>query len=262
MPPLNAIRTKTSAGTLRYTDAARSRGVKTAVPSPMKSVEWQQVDPAIRERALFSAQVTNAQFLQEFDDQVRSLAQGETDFATARLRMKEYLNSISYTPTAADAGTITDLSSDKRLDLILKTNTEQAQGYGWFAQGQDPDLLDQWPCQELYRSESRQVPRDWLQRWRGAGGRLYGGRMIARKDDPIWRNLGPFGTPYPPFDYNSGMDVQDIDREEAIALGVIQETDQVQPQDATFGGALDLPAGIRDDQLRSAVSAAQGAMAR
>jgi hypothetical protein len=29
-------------------------------------------------------------------------------------------------------------------------------------------------------------------------------RMIARKDSPIWEALSRFGTPYPPFDFNSG----------------------------------------------------------
>jgi hypothetical protein len=38
-----------------------------------------------------------------------------------------------------------------------------------------------------------------------AGGQIFGGRMIALKSDPIWTAISAFGTPYPPFDYNSGM---------------------------------------------------------
>jgi hypothetical protein len=58
--------------------------------------------------------------------------------------------------------------------------------------------------------------------------------MIARKDDPIWTKISAFGTPYPPFDYNSGMWVEEIDREEAEALGVIKPSTVVQPQDRGF----------------------------
>ncbi len=38
-----------------------------------------------------------------------------------------------------------------------------------------------------------------------------------------------FGRPYPPFDYNSGMDLRDIDRAAAEALGLVQPGEVLQP---------------------------------
>ncbi len=78
------------------------------------------------------------------------------------------------------------------------------------------------PAQELVRIEERDKPRDWRRRWVDAGGHLYGGRMIALKDDPVWTGISRFGTPYPPFDFNSGMGVDDVSYDDAVALGVIQ----------------------------------------
>lgn len=60
------------------------------------------------------------------------------------------------------------------------------------------------------------------------------GRMIALKDDPIWTEISAFGLPYAPFDYNSGMDLRDIDRDEAEALGLLDSGDVVQPERLGF----------------------------
>lgn len=53
-----------------------------------------------------------------------------------------------------------------------------------------------------------------------AGGKLYDGRMIALRNDPIWRGISRFGSPVPPFDFNSGMGLEEVNRFEAEALGV------------------------------------------
>jgi hypothetical protein len=47
--------------------------------------------------------------------------------------------------------------------------------------------------------------------------------MIALKTDPVWAAISRFGTPYPPFDFNSGMGVRDISRRECLSLGIIAE---------------------------------------
>src|SRR6185369_16237886 len=139
----------------------------------------------------------------------------------------ELLDSLSYKPVPGEEGTLTDLSSDRRLNVMLDTNIEMAQGYGGWAQGQDKQILDQWPAQELIRvmnfdAVARGTARDWPGRWDDEGGEFFGaGRMIALKNAPIWKDISRFELPYPPFDFNSGMDVQDIERDEAIALGLI-----------------------------------------
>ena len=54
-----------------------------------------------------------------------------------------------------------------------------------------------------------------------------------------WETISEFGTPYPPFDYNSGMWVRDIDREEAIALGLLGENETIEPSVARFNSNLE-----------------------
>jgi hypothetical protein len=225
-----------------FRDALQSRAVKKVLPTNLTSAELMQLDAAIREKAMFSAQTLLEDYLKDISKKVETIlnpvsVDGRTegmDTATARLQLKEQLRSLGYSPDPDKRGTIEDLSSDQRINLVLKMNVEMAQGYGDWRQSQDPAVLDQFPAQELFRGEDRKEPRDWMTRWRGAGGQLYGGRMIALKNDPIWTELSAFGLPYPPFDFNSGMWVRDVDRDEAVQLGLIDQDTQIQPQSRGF----------------------------
>jgi len=116
---------------------------------------------------------------------------------------------------------IKDFSSSARLGLIFDIQTQQAQNYARYAADMAPEILNEWPAQELIRAEQREVPRNWIARWSAAGGRVINGRMVALKTDPIWSRISRFGTPYPPFDFGSGMDVADVSRTDAIELGLI-----------------------------------------
>ena len=78
-------------------------------------------------------------------------------------------------------------------------------------------------AQELVRVEARDEERDWAGIWHAHGGAFYDGRMVALKGDPVWVAISRFGLPYPPFDYNSGMGVEDVAHDEAVALGLIAE---------------------------------------
>jgi hypothetical protein len=139
------------------------------------------------------------------------------------------------------------LSSDGRINLVLRTNTQMMQGEGWWLQGQDAAVLDEFPAQELFRAEARVKERDWIQRFRLAGqqtGDPMGtgwtitsdGKMIALKNHPIWQKLSDpslfpdgLGNPWPPFAFSSGMDVRDVDRDTAESIGIIQPGQIVQP---------------------------------
>jgi len=230
-----------------FAEAIASRKVKKLLPTSAGSAEIARLAPAIRERAMFSAKIENANFLAKADRLINGIvspssAQGsvpgrESPFnaVEARAELKRYLASISYQPDPKKAGGLEDLSSDTRLDLIIKMNTDMAHGAGQFARQNDPAILDDIPCLELVRDEERKEKRDWIARWRSHGGKLYGGgRMIARKDDPIWSAISEFGNPYPPFDYNSGMGVESVFRDEAEKLGVIKRSSVVEPQDIPF----------------------------
>jgi len=201
-----------------FKEALQKLTSKTPVAADLSSAEWSQVPQALRERAVFSARTTNAGYVQEIKDKIESILNPKTvmrdgrpvteglNVATARVELKQSLKNIGYSPEPEKTGGIEDLSSDRRLNLILKQNVESAQGFGSWLQGQAEGALDAFPAQELFRAEDRKEPRNWIERWRGAGGQFYDGdRMIALKSDPIWSEISAFDTPYPPFDYNSGM---------------------------------------------------------
>jgi hypothetical protein len=64
--------------------------------------------------------------------------------------------------------------------------------------------------------------------------------MVALKGDPVWTAISRFGTPWPPFDFNSGMGVEDIDAEEAAELGVLAGDDPPpSPDDTDFNAGLE-----------------------
>ena len=103
----------------------------------------------------------------------------------------------------------------------------------------------------LRRVMNRMEARDWPRIWDQAGGEFFDGpgsnddypraqgRMIAAKNDPVWTLISRFGTPWPPFDWGSGMGLRGIDREEAEALGVIDPADVVLPLSTPFNRELE-----------------------
>lgn len=178
----------------------------------------------VRARSVFSARAANAVFVSRIKEVVTAVANGEMDEATARWLLLETLRATGYTPEGgfpeiapgtvppAIRGTIEDLSSKRRLDLIIRTQVDLMRGAAAKAKGSTVSALEAYPAWELVRVESREVPRDWQARWQIAGGTLAGGRMIALKGDPVWGELGASGNfddaldvDYPPFAFNSGM---------------------------------------------------------
>ena len=55
----------------------------------------------------------------------------------------------------------------------------------------DPAILLHWPAMELrfFHALSAEKQRLWTTKWLAAGGQIYDGRMIALKNDPIWRAM-------------------------------------------------------------------------
>lgn len=208
-------------------DAAVERlAGKTAVGSDLTSEQWARVPLAVRERAIFSARVEQAQTVQRIQDLLKdSLSLAKTDGVTTdrsliRAKLRQALGAVG------DSGKLTDLASQRRLDLIIDFQTQDAYGYGkWKQDAEDPDLLAAFPAQELIRVEDRENPRDWEQRWQAAGAAVgWQGAsqhaMAALKSSPIWAKLSRFDRPWPPFDFGSGMGLRDLDADEAADLGV------------------------------------------
>lgn len=270
---------------LPFEEALARLGEKHLLPTDLSSAEIRrQWDKALRERALFSARTTKAEILQEVKDQLGDLLNGETNIATARAALQDLYDGLAYTPEEgfageeglippAERGSLRDLSSNKRVDLVLITNMRQMANFGFHQQGQSDFARYAWPCYELLRIYPRAVPRgmrlkkgaleyvqgeDWPARWLKAGGQLTSGRMIATKDSPIWAELGSselfpdaLDSAIPPFAFNSGFGWREISREECIALGVITENAEVQPSKAGLNDGLQTSNRFDPDFLKA-----------
>jgi hypothetical protein len=161
-------------------------------------------------------------------------------FAEGRMTLKRVLEALGYTPEGgfpdgdgevppAVVGTIEDLSSPRRLDLILQTQTELMNGRA--ARDAGRDAMRFFPAWELIRVAGRLEPRDWFRRFEEAGGTiLVDGngrrRLVAHKNDPVWDALGDsalfedaLDVDHPPFAFQSGMGWRNVPRSEWRELG-------------------------------------------
>lgn len=237
-------------------EAVKRLSDKTPIGSILRSAEWAQMPLELRDRAFFSAGVESVRVLQQMQDRLLQVQQLQRstlpdgsqgayfDRQKFIVEMQQLATDLGLDPrnnaaTADKSGTLQDITSAGRLGLIYDIQTQQAQEYAKWKMEQDPDVLDAYPAQELIRVEQRKQPRlNWPQRFQDAGGTLVQGRMVALKNSPVWSALSRFQTPYPPFDYNSGMGLEDISRSDAEDLGLIQPNQKVQPAQEAFNAHL------------------------
>jgi hypothetical protein len=209
--------------------AVEKFGARSVVASRLRSADWAEVPLALRERALFSAGVENARWLATVQEkiglglrlqreQVRNgAALVDRSSLIGDLRKLAFAEGL-----ATGRGDLQDMASRTRLGLIYDMQVQGAQGFAGWKMNQDPDVLEAFPAQELIREESRRAPRDWPAIWTQKGGRLVDGRMAALKTDAIWEKISRFGTPWPPFDYGSGMGLRELSRAEAETLELLE----------------------------------------
>jgi hypothetical protein len=238
--------------------AAEIARIRDLLPTTLGTAEIRsQIAADIRARSVFSARVGKLVFLDAIKMVIDELAAGRTDFATARWYLAESLREMGYTPEGgfpdappgevppAIAATLQDLSSRRRLNLIVETQLALVRGRGQQLRGTHRQRLFEFPAWELTRAIDRRVPRNWggrhasaatpksrrvdpRPRWIIAGGQLHpSGRLVALKGDPIWGELGASGNfddaldvDYPPFCFNSGMRWIEVGRADALELGI------------------------------------------
>lgn len=260
-----------------FTEAVKHLLAKGLMPTDMDSAAIRQIDAGLRRQSLFSAKTTMDYLLDGYRTGIESIINpqqetrvdketGETrqvtvgyNSATARQMIKELLRKNVYVPAESERGTIKDLSSDARVNLVIDTQTKLAHGAGRFVQQNLGGVVAAWPALELVRFEPRDKERDWPHRWKlacevardaralGVLGRT--GRMMALKSSGVWQALGDgaggymdtLGNPYPPFAFSSGMWTEEVDREEAIAVGLISNEDRPEPIKFDFGSLFKLP---------------------
>src|SRR5688572_12362469 len=129
-----------------FLEALRRTAARAVMPTNLGTAELRQLGRSVLEKSFFSARTTMEPYLEEVKRDVTALLEGNADVASVRLKLKETLKGLGYEPDPDKRGTIQDLSSDRRLELVIKTNTEMAQGFGYDRQGQEEAILDQWPA--------------------------------------------------------------------------------------------------------------------
>lgn len=213
---------------------------------------WSKVQAGLRDRAFFSSQVTQAKILYAMRHNVAELVKGGKSESEVRRDLREYLASIGYDADEnlkpdekSRRGTIKDLMTKARLDVMMKTNADQARGYASHIRATTAGAILAFPAYELVRVERRKLQRNWDERWKSAAeevgweGVARNGAKIALKTSPIWMKLSRFGNPFPPFDFNSGMGVRDVKKSVCREIGLLGEDEQPKiPETPDFNGNL------------------------
>jgi hypothetical protein len=235
-------------GSDAITQAMRLAIERDLLPTELGSAELQEITQRMKERVFFSARTSNLWYLDRLKALVERYVKGEgkdNDLAQLRVEARRLLAQAGYTPGAgfpgdealgippASAGSLRDLSSEKRLNLIYDTQAQLMRGQGLKLRG--AKRADRYPAWELVRVAkfNSEYQREWRKRWdiasdnTDAVGVLNAARMIAVKSSPIWLALGSsalfpdaVNADHPPFAFNSGMGWREVPLEEVEELGL------------------------------------------
>ena len=252
------------AAPMPFREALDSQEARAYLPTDFRSADLAKLDPALLRRAQFSARTTDLGRLDNLGTIYRDILAGRLDRATGRLLVKQYIAVHGPGGISTNDGGLQDFAGDTRINLQIDTNVEMMRGLGNELQGQQPEVLDAYPARELIRVIDRKVPRDWVARWDtaraattmdGATSAREDGRMVAIVGHPIWRELNRFGNDYAPFDFNSGMGLEDVSRREAMSLGIIDRDTQIFPDQSLLRPDVNVQtsAAVNDPRLRAAL---------
>lgn len=198
-------------------DATKLRA-KRIDASGLTTAQRALIEARVNDACFFSSKVSDAKLLEKMRDYIAEAAEGKR--FRGRADFIATMRALMGASKTKDSGKLTDITSVRRLGLIFDFQQERLSAQLFLAQGEDEDHAWAFPCLELIRVSPRDNPRNWKARWTEAGGKLYDGRMVALRNDPIWRRISRFGSPVPPFDFNSGMGLEEVNRFEAEGLGI------------------------------------------
>ena len=245
----------TFAEPIPFAEAIAKLAGRRIIPSAANTAQWSQIETALRERAFFSSRVESARVLQsmrdylvDFQEENRMengglVAHSRAEFVAnmRELAIREGLGKIDPKTGRIDPNIrendLTDIRSIRRLQLIFDTQTESANEYGFWSQGQDPDILNVFPAQRFIRIRPVLAPRSYHAANEGA---------IRRKDDlAFWLSMNrDFGVPWGPWGFGSGMGVEDVDRDEAETAGILKPGQRIKSVAKDFNDGLS--ASVRD----------------
>ena len=226
---------------------------KTPITSELGSAGWAMLPRALRQRAFWSATVNDAHFIGDLHDALKDFLAGarETivkDDGTTVTKLKvggraDFVNQMrasglarGFAPADEDKGTIKDLTSEKRLNLIFDVNSQAAYGYGDWLQGMSPAVLNAYPAWEFIREEDRKVPRMIHVE--------HTGTIRLKTDVNFWvamnnPRIGGFSVPWGPWGFRSGMATRDVSRRDAESRGLIKKGEYLKPIDRDFNQSLE-----------------------
>jgi hypothetical protein len=225
-----------------YEEAVRKIGAKTPIGSDLSSSQWGDVPVGLRERAFFSSRIESVRFLQRARDRIadylqgahETLMTGETALAMGSRQefVKQMQDFLKAEGVQRAGGDLKDITSQRRLGLIFDVNTRAAQDYGYWRQGQDPDVLDEWPAQRFIRVIQVKEPRNL---------HVDAEDQVRLKSDlKFWLMLNhDFNVPWGPWGWGCGHDVEDVDRAEAEQLGIIKPGEAAKPVEKDFNDHLE-----------------------
>lgn len=219
------------------------------VASRLDSAGWQTVPYQLRDRAFFSSKVNDLQTLSDMKSRIQTaldwtLGKENGPVMDGQRFAKDMrgilINGGVRTADGPGVGTLRDIMATRRLELVWNVQTSMARGFAGMKTGMDPDLLDAVPGFLFTRISPRRNPRPdsfWRDRWsRACAMANYEGcieePMMCLKTSPVLRalgSLGPFGNPFDPFDYNTGMGLEDQDRDACEAVGLLERNEPVEP---------------------------------
>ena len=207
---------------------------KALVGSQIGSEQWSYIHAGLRDRAFILSRIEDTRIQSEMRRLTSEVTRMNLDPSEFRREIRKRLQELGYAPKEGDAGTIKDLYSKRRLDVIWRQNRDQARGYIQFKQFTTPTALEEFPANRLVRVQRRKQPRDWDAKWRegaervGWKGVYRGPDKVALKTSPIWVAINRFGHYYPPFDFGSGMGVENVSIDECIRMKFIKPDDPPQ----------------------------------
>lgn len=228
-------------------------------PKALTTAQWDVMRADVRERAFFMAGVAQAQTLDLFKGEIDTVLRGEISVAEFRKRMREGLAKLGYQPPAGKEGTIHDLRSVQRLNVVAETNVRLAQGYAGYWRQHAARAV--WPAKQMVRQTLKKEPRNWPQRWKDAvkttsapASSFNASKMAALIDSPIWSEISRFGVPYPVYDFNSGMGDRMLDRTSAEEMGIkphapVKEEHDSPPQ--SFNQGLNQTVELTDPEAKT-----------
>lgn len=215
------------------------------LPNRLSTAELRRLDAGIRRGSVFSARTTSGIYTSKIKEVVDGIAGGTLDLPSARLALKQLLDTMGYSPEGgfpddgvgtvppAIAGSLQDLRSDRRLNLMLRTQEALMAGASQKLRGMEEQAVRMFPAWELVRLEERNVPRDWRARINLALANLDrealapDAPLMFTKGDPLWPALGSselfddaLDVDHPPFAFESGKGWRAVPKAEADARGI------------------------------------------